>query len=118
MSKNDTTNNDQPINTSSSQTQAVEITNALPIRLHALDLARHVVISPDGRRFVVATSDDTRLGRGYITAVYPQQNDYLTLVRLTILETISNTPEEAIKRHISVAHAIQQGKLKDLNKFA
>jgi len=117
MSKNDTTNNDQPINTSSSQTQAVEITNALPIRLHALDLARHVVISPDGRRFVVATSDDTHLGRGYITTVYPQQNDYLTLVRLTILETISKTPEEAIKRHISVAHAIQQGKLKDLNKF-
>jgi len=118
MSKNDTTNNDQPINTSSSQTQAVEITNALPIRLHALDLARHVVISPDGKRFVVATSDDTRLGRGYITTVYPQQNDYLTLIRLTILEATSNTPQEAIKRHISVAHAIQQGKLKDLNKFA
>ena len=118
MSKNDTTNNDQPINTSSSQTQAVEITNALPIRLHALDLARHVVISPDGKRFVVATSDDTHLGRGYITAVYPQQNDYLTLVRLTILQTVSKTPEDAIKRHISVAHSIQQGKLKELNKFA
>ncbi|HEX6554622.1 MAG TPA: hypothetical protein VF026_17780 [Ktedonobacteraceae bacterium] len=118
MSKNDTTNNDQPINTSSSRTQAVEITNALPIRLHAFDLARHAVISPDGRRFVVATSDDTHIGRGYITTVYPQQNDYLTLVRLTILETTSNTPEEAIKRHISVAQAIQQGKLQDLNRFA
>ncbi len=118
MSKNDTTSNDQPINTSSSRTQAVEIANALPILLHALDLARHTVIAPNGKRFVVATSDDTHLGRGYITNVYPQQNDYLTLVRLTILETTSNTPEEAIKRHISVAHAIQQGKLKELNKFA
>src|SRR5437763_12694616 len=117
MSKNDTTNNDQPINTSSSQTQAVEITNALPIRLHAFDLARHTVISPDGKRFVVATSNDVHLGRGYVTAVHPQQNNYLTLVRLTILEVTTKTPEEAIKRHTNVARAIQQGKLKELHKF-
>ena len=118
MANNDTTSNDQPVSASSSQTQAVEIANALPIRLHVFDLARHAVIAPNGKRFVVATSNDTHLGRGYITTVYPQQNDYLTLVRLTILETISRTPEEAIKRHVSVAHAIQQGKLKELNKFS
>lgn len=117
MPKNDATNNDQLASISAPRTQTVEIADALPIRLHAFDLARHTVIAPDGKRFVVATSNDVHLGRGYVTAVHPQQNNYLTLVRLTILEVTTKTPEEAIKRHTNVARAIQQGKLKELHKF-
>jgi hypothetical protein len=116
MSKKDTANHDQLLSASTPPTHSVDIAHALPMRLQALDLARHTVIAPDTRRYVVATFNDTRLGRGYVTAVYPQQNDYLTLIRLTILETTSKTPEAAVKRHTTVAHSIQQGKLKELNK--
>ena len=116
MSKNGSKNEDQLLSVQPSQSHAIEIPNALPVRLHALDLARHTVISPNGQRYVVATFSDTNLGRYYVTAVYPQQNNYLTLIRLPILEVSNKTPEEAIKRHIAVAHAIQKGKLKELNK--
>ncbi len=104
MSKKDTANHDQLLSASTPLTHSVDIAHALPMRLQALDLARHTVF------------DDTRLRRGYVTAVYPQQNGYLTLIRLTILETTSKTPEAAVKRHTTVAHSIQQGKLKELNK--
>lgn len=119
MLKNDTTNNDQPhpnSNLQAQQPRTVEIAHALPMRLQTLDLARHTVIAPGGRRYVVATYDDARLNRGFVTSVFPQQNDYLTLVRLTIGEYSSATPDEAIKRHIATAEAIQKGKLKALNK--
>src|SRR5258708_32257189 len=119
MLKNDTTNNDQPLPNSNLQAQqprAVEISHALRLRLPTMDRARHTVIAPSGRRYVVATYDDSRLNRGFVTSVFPQQNDYLTLVRLTIIEYSSTTPDEAIKRHIATAEAIQKGKLKALNK--
>jgi hypothetical protein len=119
MLKNNTTNNDQPLPNSNLQAQqprAIEIAHALPMRLQTLDLARHSVIAASGRRYVVATYDDSRLNRGFVTSVFPQQNDYLTLVRLTIVEYRSTTPDEAIKRHIATAEAIQKGKLKELNK--
>lgn len=116
MPKKDTANPDQLLSSFAPHTRSVEIAHALPMRLQALDLARHTVIAPDTKRYVVASFNDTQLGRGYVTAVYPQQNNYLTLIRLTILETTSKTPEAAIKKHIATAHAIQQGKLKELNK--
>ena len=100
------------------QSRTVEIPDALPMRLQVPDLARHTVIAPDGKRYVVATFDDRRVGRNYVTAIYPQQNDYLTLVRLTIAELSSATPEEAIQRHISVVHAIQQGEIRKFGKKA
>ncbi len=94
-------------------TRSVVIPDALPMRLQTLDLARHTVIAPDDRRYVVATFNDTRLGNGYVTAVYPQQNNYLTLIRLRLYEFSSATPDEALQRHIALAQAIQQGKLQD-----
>ena len=120
MAKKDAANSDQPLTNSalqSHQTRAVEIPQALPMRLHAFDLARHTVIAPNGKRYVVATFDDTHVGRGYVTAVYPQQNNYLTLVRLVVTELSSSTPEEAIKKHISMVQSIQQGSLEELNRF-
>ena len=95
-------------------TQIVTVANAPTIRLQTLDLARHVAIAPNGRRYVVATFDDTRVGKGIVTAVYPQQNEYLTLVRIVICSFSSQTEEEAIRRHISVVQAIQQGQLNEL----
>ncbi len=119
MLKNDTTNNDQAMSNSDLQPwqpRSLEIAHALPMRLQTLDLARHTVIAPDGKRYVVATYDDSRLGRGFVTAVFPQQRGYLTLVRLTLAEDSSATPDEAIKRHIATAESIQKGQMKNLNK--
>lgn len=96
------------------QTQTPEIADALPIRLHVLDLARHSTTAPDGKSYVVATFDDTHLGRNYVTAIYPQQYKYQTLVRLEIAHFSSSTPEEALKRHMAVLQAIHQGKLAEL----
>lgn len=96
----------------------LEIAQAFPIRLQTLDLARHAVAAPDGKRYVVATFDDTHLGNGYVTAIYPQQNGYLTLIRLTIYQSSSATPEEAINRHLALSQAIQQGELDELKKTA
>ena len=100
------------------RSRAVEIPNALPMHLQVLDLARHTVIAPDGRRYVVATFDDRRVGRNYVTAIYPQQNDYLTLVRLTISEFSDATPEEAVQRHISVVQTINREGVRKFGKTA
>jgi hypothetical protein len=120
MAKHSTTRGEQA---STTQTQAVqsahpqniEIANALPMRLHALDLARHSTIAPNGKRYVVSTFDDRHVGNGYVTAVYPQQYDYLTLISLELARFSSATPEEALQRHASTLQAIQQGKLAGLN---
>ena len=116
MIKNDAGHTDQQLTPQSQQARNVDIPQALPMRLQTLDLARHTVIDPDGLRYVVGTYDDTHLRRGYITAVYPQQNGYLTLVRLTLVEYSSRTADEAIKRHMAAAQALQQGGAKELIK--
>ena len=114
MLKNDAMHNEQLPSAPTLQQRAVEIPNALPMRLQTLDVVRHTVIAPDGKRFVVATYHDMYIGRGYVTAVYPQQNDYLTLVRLTIREYVTPSPDEAVKRHIATVQAIQQGRVGEL----
>jgi len=117
--KNDTTNKEKlPAITTlqTSQQRDLDIPDALPMRPQTLDVVRHTVIDPDDKRFVVATYNDLYIGRGYVTAVYPQQNNYLTLVRMTICEFISTTPEEAVKRHTATVQAIQQGRLLELTK--
>lgn len=95
-------------------TRTVTVPNAPLVRLQTLDLARHVAIAPNGKRYVVATFDDTRIGNGIVTIVYPQQNDYLTLVRLPVCSFSSQSEEEAVQRHIATVQAIQQGRLNDL----
>jgi hypothetical protein len=114
---NDVVDNDQTfLPTTTAQQWEIEIPAALPVRLQTLDLARHVAIAPDGKRYVVASFDDTRLVRGYVTAIYPQQNGYLTLIRLTINEAHSPTPQQAVELHIKTVEAIQQGKIRDYLK--
>jgi hypothetical protein len=116
MSQNDTTGEDIPTLalTPIPERRAIEIPNALPVLLQTLDIARHTAIAPNGKRYVVATYDDTLLGHDIITDVYPQQNEYLTLVRLTVIQFTSKTIDQAIQRHISTVQAIQQGKINDL----
>lgn len=94
----------------------LQIPGAPTVRLQTLDYARHVAQAPDGRRYVVATFDDTRMNRGYVTAIYPQQNGYLTLVRLPVCEYSAETPELALQRHVTLVQTIQQGKLKEYIK--
>jgi hypothetical protein len=101
----------QTLTVQSARSSNIEIANALPMRRYVLDLARHSTLAPDGKRYVVATFDDTRLQNGYVTDVYPQQYDYLTLVQLGVAHYSSATPEEAIKKHLAVIQDIQQGKL-------
>jgi len=117
MLKNEALEDDQSLVVSSTgQKRSVEILNAPPVRLQVLDVARHVAIAPDGKRYVVATFDDTRLGRGYKMAVYPQQNGYLTLYRLVVYELESETLEEAVQKHVACVQAIQRGKLQEFAK--
>ena len=94
----------------------LQIPGAPAVRLQTLDYARHAVQSPDGRSYVVASFDDTRMDRGHVTAVFPQQNGYLTLVRLPVCEFQAETPEQALQRHVALIQAIQQGKLKEYIK--
>ena len=100
----------------SSSRGAIEIPNVAPVRLQTLDIARHIAVAPDGKRYVIGTFDDRRLKQSYTTAIYPQQNGYLTLIRLGLCEISSATPEQAAQKHIEVVQAIQQGKLNDLIK--
>jgi hypothetical protein len=87
----------------------IEIPNAALMQLQTLDLARHVTTSPDGKRYVVATFDATRMGQKYITVVYPQQANYLTLIRLPVCELDAEQPEDAVQQHIETVYAIQKG---------
>jgi hypothetical protein len=120
MAKKDAVANEQAQQALAAQVhqQAVDIAHVLPMRLQTLDLDRETVIAPDGKRYVVGTYDDRRIGRGYITAIYPQQNGYLTLVRLPIAEMSSNNPDNAMNRHASVIQAILQGHLNDFLQSA
>ncbi len=115
MAKKDAVANEQAQQALAAQVhqQAVDLAHVLPMRLQTLDLDRETVIAPDGNRYVVGTYDDRRIGRGYITAIYPQQNGYLTLVRLPLAELSSGNPDSAMNRHASVIQAILQGRLND-----
>lgn len=97
----------------SSIRNTVQIPGTDTVRLQALDLARHVAVDPDGKRYVVATYDDHRVGTGFMTVIYPQQSDYLTLIRLTVYQVSSDTTEEAVQKHIELVKVIQQGKLQE-----
>jgi hypothetical protein len=90
----------------------LEVPDVAPVHLQTLDLARHVVGNPEGKRYVVATFDATRMGQKYVTAVYPQQGNYLTLIRLLVCEFDAELREDATQRHIALIQAIQQGTLK------
>ncbi|QBD82370.1 hypothetical protein EPA93_42915 [Ktedonosporobacter rubrisoli] len=113
MNQNEVVDSDEQslVATSARPEHEVEIPNAPPVRLQTLDLARHIAIAPDGKRYVVATFDDTRMNRGFVTAIFPQQNGYLTLIRLVLGEISHKTPEEALQQHVSLVQLIQQGKL-------
>ncbi len=90
----------------------VEILDAVPVHLQTLDLARHIAIAPDEKRYVVATFDGAHVGRKYVIAVYPQQGNYLTLIRLPVCQFHADLPEDAVQRHTALVQAIQKGKLK------
>jgi hypothetical protein len=90
----------------------IDLPGAAPVRLQTLDLARHTAIAPDGKDYVVATFADKNIGREYVTAVYPLQGHYLTLVRLPVCEYVTDDADIAVQRHIELVQIIQQGKLK------
>lgn len=96
----------------------IEIPNSPSVLLQTLDIARHVAIAPNGKRYVVATYDDSLLGHDFVTAIYPQQNEYLTLVRMTVREFQSSTIDQAIQRHVTTVQAIQQGRVNELKSGA
>lgn len=96
------------------EARELEIPGAAPVRLQTLDVARHTAIAPTGKRYVVATFNDQRMGHGYVTAIYPQQGGYLTLIRLMLGQTSSQTVDEAVQKHKEFIQKIQQGKLQEL----
>jgi len=96
--------------------RGLEIPNAAPVRLQTLDFARHIAVAPDGKRYVVATYAERHLKRGIISAVFPQQNGYLTLVQLVVCKFSSTKLEEALQHHVALVQATQQGKLREYIK--
>jgi hypothetical protein len=102
-----------PLPTPSRDRSGLEIPNAAPVRLQTLDFARHIAVAPDGKRYVVATFDETHLQRGIISAVFPQQNGYLTLVQLAVCKFSSTKVQDALKCHVELVQAVQQGKLRE-----
>lgn len=94
------------------EARTVDIPDAPPVRLQTLDVARHIATEPGGKRYVVATFNDAHMKRDIVTAVYPQQNGYLTLVRLPVCEFSTDDIEQAVQRHVTLVQKIQQGKLK------
>ncbi len=117
MARNDAVDDDQSLATAPVDVaRGVEILNASPVWLQTLDLARNVAIAPNGDRYVIATFDDGRISGKFITAVYPQQNGYLTLLRLMVGDLKSETPVQAMQYHQGVIQAIQQGKLQEFMK--
>jgi len=118
VSQNDIAGDDLPTLalTPIPQRRAIEIPNALPVVLQTLDIARHIAIAPNGKRYVVATYDDSLLGNDFVTDVYPQQNEYLTLVRLIVLKLVSSTIDQATQRHITTVQAIQRGQINELKE--
>lgn len=114
MLKNDAVDDDQSLVPNPAHvTRGVEIVNAPSVWLQTLDLARNATSAPDKNRYVVATFDDTRMSGKFVTAVYPQQNGYLTLIRLMVGEMKSDTPIQALQLHQDTIRAIQQGKLQE-----
>ncbi len=93
--------------------RGLEVAGAGPMRLQTLDFARHQVIAPNGKFYVLATYDDRHMGRGWVTAVYPQQNN-LTLIRLLLVERSSETLDDAIDLHQEWAKELSQGRVPEL----
>ncbi|GCE11839.1 hypothetical protein [Tengunoibacter tsumagoiensis] len=112
MSVNDVAEMEQLSVATTQIRNTVEIPGAPAVVLQTLDLARHVAIDPKGKRYIVASFDDNHMGRGFVSAVFPQQNGYLTLVRLPYCEFSFDRPEEAVQRHIELVEIIQQGKFR------
>ena len=102
-----------PLPAPSGEKRGLEIPNAAPVHLQTLDFARHIAVAPDGKRYVVATYDETHLQRGIISVVFPQQNGYLTLVKLGICKFSSAKLQDALQHHVALVQAIQQGKLRE-----
>jgi len=109
MLSNDAVDDDQSL--VSAPSRGVEILNAAPVHLQTLDLARNIAVAPDGKRYVVATYDDMRIHKWFVSAVYPQQNGYLTLLRLKVGQLTSETHEQALQLHKALIQAVQQGTL-------
>lgn len=116
MTQQETSGNEQPSLALAPAVHARTITipNTPTILLQTLDVARHVAIAPNEKRYVVATFNDSLLGNGFVTTVYPQQNEYLTLVRIVVCSFSHQTEDEAVQRHIAVVQAIQQGQLNEV----
>ena len=104
------------LSASTEEKRSLEIPNAPPVRLQTLDFARHIAIAPDGKRYVVATYDERHLKRGIVSAVFPQQNGYLTLVQLVVCKFSSAKLEDALQQHVALVQATQQGKLREYIK--
>lgn len=73
------------------------------------ELARHRVITADGADYMVATADERRRGKGYVTAAYPVARGYLVMMRQPLCTL--DCPDEAAAReqHTLLVRVLTQG---------
>lgn len=76
--------------------------------LHAGELARDRVVTPDGQDYVVTTAENGRQGAGFLTGAYPVKSGYLVMMRQPLVEYPSATEEEARERHQQLASVLAQ----------
>ena len=70
------------------------------------ELARHRIITADGLDYVVATTDESRRGRGYVTAAYPVARGYLVMLRQPLCELRSEDDASAHAQHAQVVDVL------------
>jgi hypothetical protein len=63
------------------------------------ELARHRVVTADGADYVVATTDERHLDRGFTTAAFPVSRGYLVMMRQPLCVLSSAADDDARAQH-------------------
>jgi hypothetical protein len=69
------------------------------------ELARHRVVTGDGRDLAVATVKESR---GYLTGIYPVQQGYLVMMYQPLYEARNSTANAAREHHEEVVQALAE----------
>lgn len=79
-----------------------------PCAAYRGELARHRIITADGLDYLVATADESRRGRGYVTAAYPVARGYLVMLRQPLCELRCEDDSEAHAQHAQLVDVLAQ----------
>jgi hypothetical protein len=73
------------------------------------EVARHRLITADGLDYVVATADERRQGRGFVTSALPVVRGYLVMMRQPLCALTSMSEEAARNQHTLLVNVLVEG---------